>query len=257
VRRQAGEVRRSIGLTGQRTAVDEGLTGRENLWIFGRLHHLGDRTARRRAEELLGQFDLVDAAGRLVKTYSGGMRRRLDLMVSLIVAPAVLFLDEPTAGLDPRSRNQIWGHIRDLVTAGTTVLLTTQYLDEADHLADDIAVIDNGRVIAEGTPDELKAALGTRVEVVASRAAALGGVAAVLARLAASEPTVEPERLRVSVAAAASALTLPAVARELDAAGVVVEDIALRRPTLDEVFLQLTGSGGHSAIRIASERTTA
>ncbi|MEH1014706.1 ATP-binding cassette domain-containing protein [Micromonospora sp. CPCC 206060] len=237
---QPEQVRRNIGLAGQHAAVDEGLTGRENLWMFARLHHLGDRAARRRADDLLAQFDLVGAADRLVGTYSGGMRRRLDLLASLIVAPPVLFLDEPTVGLDPRSRQQMWGHVVDLVSAGTTVLLTTQYLEEADHLADHVVVVDHGRAIASGTPDALKASIGTRVEVVVSHRDALAGAAAVLAALTGIEPVVDNDERTVRVTTSTGGFTLPLVVRELDAAGVVIEDVALRRPTLDEVFLRLT-----------------
>ncbi|MBO4205007.1 ATP-binding cassette domain-containing protein [Micromonospora echinofusca] len=237
---QPEQVRRNIGLAGQHAAVDEGLTGRENLWMFARLHHLGDRAARRRADELLARFDLLAAADKLVGTYSGGMRRRLDLLASLIVAPPVLFLDEPTVGLDPRSRQQMWGHVVDLVSAGTTVLLTTQYLEEADHLADHVVVVDHGRAIASGTPDALKASIGTRVEVVVSRRDALAGAAAVLAALTGAEPVIDSDERTVRVTTSADGFTLPLVVRELDAAGVVIEDVALRRPTLDEVFLRLT-----------------
>jgi ABC-2 type transport system ATP-binding protein len=238
--REAGQVRHRIGLAGQHAAVDEKLTGRENLRMFGRLYHLGERAARRRADELLDRFGLGSAADRLAGTYSGGMRRRLDVVSSLIIAPAVLFLDEPTTGLDPRSRNEIWATIRELVAAGTTVLLTTQYLDEADQLAGAIAVIDRGRVIAEGPPDELKAKIGGQLEVIAGPGH-LTGAAEVLGRLAGAPADLDPDERRVRVAVGPGAVTLPLVVRELDAAGVLAEDVGLRRPTLDDVFLSLTG----------------
>ncbi|NJC86769.1 ATP-binding cassette domain-containing protein [Planosporangium mesophilum] len=245
VTRQADQVRRSIGLAGQHAAVDERLTGRENLLMFGRLHHLGGRAARARADDLLARFDLTDAADRLVGKYSGGMRRRLDVVASLITSPPVLFLDEPTTGLDPHSRNAIWTSVRDLVAAGTTVLLTTQYLDEADHLADDIVVIDSGCAIASGTPDALKAQIGARLDVVVAQPSALATAKTVLADLPAAasgaEPATDADQRLVSVPVAADAISLTEVVRALDAAGVVAEDVALRRPTLDEVFLRLTG----------------
>jgi ABC-2 type transport system ATP-binding protein len=239
--RQADDVRYRIGLAGQHAAVDERLPGRENLRMFGRLYHLPERAARRRADELLDRFGLSDAADRLVKTYSGGMRRRLDLIASLITAPPVMFLDEPTTGLDPRSRNEIWDAIRSLVADGTTVLLTTQYLDEADQLADHVAVVDAGRVIASGTPDELKAAIGSRLDIVVRDAATLPAAGLVLERVTGNAAAVEPEQRRASAAIGAGAVPLTDLVRELDQAGVAVEDVALRRPTLDEVFLSLTG----------------
>jgi ABC-2 type transport system ATP-binding protein len=239
---QADQVRHLIGLAGQAAALDEKLTGRENLVMFGRLYHIGEKSAQRRADELLERFHLADAANRLVKTYSGGMRRRLDLIASMIVTPRVLFLDEPTTGLDPRSRNEIWETVRSMVAEGTTVLLTTQYLDEADQLADDIAVVDHGTVIASGTPEDLKADLGHQLDVVVSQADSLVPAVEVLRRLTGAEPVVDKEDRRVSVAApGAVRVTLPAVVRELDQAGVTAEDVALRQPTLDEVFLRLTG----------------
>jgi ABC-2 type transport system ATP-binding protein len=237
--RHADQVRYRIGLAGQHASMDEKLSGRDNLRLFGRLYHLSPKAARRRADELLERFGLEEAGSRCVRTYSGGMRRRIDLISSLITAPPVLFLDEPTTGLDPRSRGEIWVTIRELVADGTTVLLTTQYLDEADQLADRIAVVDTGRVIASGTPDELKAEIGSRVDVVVSGVDALEAAVAVLARI--GEPDTDPEARRVSVPVAGGSTTLPAVVRELDRAGVGVEDVALRRPTLDEVFLRLTG----------------
>jgi ABC-2 type transport system ATP-binding protein len=238
--RDADEVRYRIGLAGQHASMDEKLSGRDNLRLFGRLYHLPPKVARARADELLTRFGLADAGDRFVRTYSGGMRRRIDLISSLITAPPVLFLDEPTTGLDPRSRGEIWDTIRELVADGTTVLLTTQYLDEADQLADRIAVVDTGRVIASGTPDELKAEIGSRLDVVVADARDLPGAATVLARV--GEPDTDPETRRVSVpVGGGSSTTLPAVVLELDRAGVAVEDVALRRPTLDEVFLRLTG----------------
>ncbi|WP_337590356.1 ATP-binding cassette domain-containing protein [Kribbella pittospori] len=237
--REAGEVRERIALAGQHAAVDEKLTGRGNLRMFGRLSHLSRREAHRRADELLERFSLVDAADRQVSGYSGGMRRRLDLITSLILRPEVLFLDEPTTGLDPRSRGEIWDSVRELVADGTTVLLTTQYLDEADQLADDIAVVDHGRVITTGAPDELKATIGDRLDVELEDPAALQRAAAVLKALARSEPTTT-DTDRVSVALPGGSFRLADIVRELDRAGVAAADVRLRRPTLDEVFLRLT-----------------
>ncbi|MFG1962354.1 ATP-binding cassette domain-containing protein [Nonomuraea sp. NPDC049028] len=237
--REAGKVREKIGLAGQYAAVDEKLTGRGNLRMFGRLSHLSRRQAHRRADELLERFGLMDAADRQVAGYSGGMRRRLDLITSLILRPEVLFLDEPTTGLDPRSRGEIWDSVRELVADGTTVLLTTQYLDEADRLADDIAVIDHGQVIATGTPDELKATIGDRLDVVVENPAALRPAATALNALAGAEPTVT-DADRLSVALPGGGFRLADIVRELDRAGVAALDVSLRRPTLDEVFLRLT-----------------
>ncbi len=239
VAREPDRVRARIGLAGQYAAVDEKLTGRGNLRLFGRLYHLSRADARRRADELLERFGLLDAADRPVSGYSGGMRRRLDLVASLILRPQVLFLDEPTTGLDPRSRGEIWDSVRELVADGTTVLLTTQYLDEADRLADDIAVVDHGRVIATGTPDQLKASIGDRLDVVLADPAAAPGAVTVLHRLAGAYPALEGDRL--SVALASGTVRITDVVRELDRAGVAVGDVGLRRPTLDEVFLRLTG----------------
>jgi ABC-2 type transport system ATP-binding protein len=234
-------VRELIGLAGQHAAVDDDLTGRENLFILGLMHHLGRRGARTRADELLEQFGLADAADRLVKTWSGGMRRRLDVVASLIVTPLVLFLDEPTTGLDPRSRAEIWNAIRTLAANGTTILLTTQYLDEADRLSDQIVIIDAGRVAAQGRPDELKDTLGSRIDVVVADQSDLPAAAAVIERLASGTPRVEAGERRLSVSVAGGAVTLPELVRQLDAAGVAAEDVSLRRSTLDEVFLDRTG----------------
>ncbi|QYG95055.1 ATP-binding cassette domain-containing protein [Iamia sp. SCSIO 61187] len=239
--RHPGAVRAAIGVVGQSTSVDEVLTGRQNLELFGRLAHLGAAAARDRAVALLDRFGLADAADRAVSGYSGGMRRRLDLAASLILAPAVLFLDEPTTGLDPAARAEVWDGIRALVAEGTTLLLTTQYLEEADQLADRICVLGDGRVVAEGTPSELKSRLGgDRVEVEVADAADVAAVARVLATVV-GPPDVDEGRGRVSTPATDRVAALTAVVRALDEAGLVAEDIALRRPTLDEVFLHLTG----------------
>jgi ABC-2 type transport system ATP-binding protein len=241
--RDADRVRHAIGLTGQYAAVDELLTGRENLVMVGRLFRLGRAEARRRADDLLERFDLTGAARRPVRTYSGGMRRRLDIAASLIARPRVLFLDEPTTGLDPASRIGMWEVIGELAREGTSILLTTQYLDEADQLATTIVVIDRGRVIAQGTSDELKEQVGgVRVEISLAEAAGLDAAAAALKRHAAGDVTVDPQTRHIVVpVASAGASSLPDVVRDLDAAGVAVTDLALRRPTLDEVFLTLTG----------------
>ncbi|WP_101790949.1 ATP-binding cassette domain-containing protein [Nonomuraea indica] len=237
--READQVRARIGLAGQYAAVDEKLTGRGNLRMFGRLCHLPRREAHRRADELLERFGLMEAADRQVSGYSGGMRRRLDLIASLILRPEVLFLDEPTTGLDPRSRGEIWDHVRELVADGTTVLLTTQYLDEADQLADDIAVVDHGQVIATGTPDELKATIGDRLDVVLDDPAALPAAMTVLNTLTGTDPTTTGAD-RLSVALPGGGFRLADIVRDLDHAGVAAADVSLRRPTLDEVFLRLT-----------------
>jgi ABC-2 type transport system ATP-binding protein len=240
--REPGAVRKIIGLSGQYAAVDEHLTGRENLEMVGRLYHLGARTARERAGELLEQFALSDAADRVTKTYSGGMRRRLDLAASLVARPQVIFLDEPTTGLDPRSRLGMWDVIRELVREGSTLLLTTQYLEEADALADDIAIIDRGKVIANGTADELKAQVGgERVELTVADRSELAKAAGALRRVAADDPVVDEDSHLVTVQVTGGTRALAEVVRELDAAGVEAQDLALRRPTLDEVFLSLTG----------------
>ncbi|MBG6101019.1 ABC-2 type transport system ATP-binding protein [Micromonospora vinacea] len=242
VLRRPDEVRARIGLTGQYAAVDEILSGRQNLELFGRLFRLGRREARRRAGELLERFGLDEAASRSAGEYSGGMRRRLDLAASLIRTPRVLFLDEPTTGLDPRSRNQVWDLVRGLVADGTTVLLTTQYLEEADQLADRISVIDTGRVVAEGSPDQLKAMTGgDRIEVVVRDAAELSRAARLVASTCGAEPELDPEVRRLSVPVLDRVAGLVDVVRALDDAGIAVEDIGLRRATLDEAFLHLTG----------------
>ncbi|WP_369193204.1 ATP-binding cassette domain-containing protein [Streptomyces djakartensis] len=246
--RRSAQVRARIGLLGQYAAVDEVLSGRQNLVMFGRLYHLGKRAAGERADALLEQFGLAGTGAKQVKDYSGGMRRRLDLAASLILAPRVLFLDEPTTGLDPRSRNEVWAAVRSLVDDGTTVLLTTQYLDEADQLADRISVIASpggagGRVIAEGTPDELKSAIGgDRIDVTVRNSADLTTAAEVLARITGRDTDTDAENRRVGVPVQDRVVALTETVRALGDAGVVAEDIALRRPTLDEVFLHLTGA---------------
>jgi ABC-2 type transport system ATP-binding protein len=249
ISRQAALVRGCIGLAGQHAAVDDDLTGRENLAILGLMHHLGRRAAWRRADEMLAGHGLADAAGRLVKTWSGGMRRRLDLLASLIVQPAVLFLDEPTTGVDPRSRAVIWSEVRSLAATGTTVLLTTQYLDEADRLADDVVIIEAGRTVATGSPDALKDAIGTSVVVAVEQAGDLSAAAAVASRWATRPPAVDVERLRLTARIAAGSVTLPELVRHLDAAGVRAEDVSFRRPTLDEVFLDRTGDSARDGAR--------
>ncbi len=255
--RQAEALRAHIGLTGQYAALDEYLTGFENLEMVGRLYHLPKAQARRRATELLERFDLVEAGGRLVKTYSGGMRRRLDLAASLVAEPPVLFLDEPTTGLDPRSRLVVWQMVRELVAGGTTVLLTTQYLEEADQLADRIAVIDGGRVIAAGTPDELKARVGgARLEVTVAREANLEAAARLLRPYGDGSLHVDREQRRIVVPAADGPGLLATVVRELDAASIRVDDLGLHRPTLDDVFLALTGHVVQSAETGAQEPLT-
>ncbi|MBQ0894965.1 ATP-binding cassette domain-containing protein [Micromonospora purpureochromogenes] len=239
VGRDAHRVRQLIGLTGQYASVDETLTGTENLLLIGRLLGLGRAQARARAAELLADFQLTDAAGRAAKTYSGGMRRRLDLAASLVGRPQVLFLDEPTTGLDPRSRNELWDIVRTLVADGVTVLLTTQYLEEADQLAGQIAVVDHGRVIAQGTPEELKAKTGGQVLTVRPvDPADLPTVRAIAGEVARATPEVAQTTVTVPVN---DPDVLPAVVRRLDAAEIQVAELALRGSSLDEVFLSLTG----------------
>jgi oleandomycin transport system ATP-binding protein len=241
VARQPQQVRQLIGLTGQYAAVDENLSGTENLTMLGRLLGLDKPKAHQRAAELLEHFDLAQAAGRTVKTYSGGMRRRLDLAASLVGRPPVLFLDEPTTGLDPRSRNGLWAVIRDLVAEGTTLLLTTQYMEEADHLAGHIAVIDHGQVIAKGTPDELKAKIGGQVlEVRPANPAEVDRATELLVELTGSQPTIDRDIRLISVPMPDPAWLMVAI-RRLDEANITLVDVALRRPSLDEVFLGLTG----------------
>jgi oleandomycin transport system ATP-binding protein len=239
--RNPSEVRRLIGLTGQYAAVDELLAGAENLFMIGRLLGLGKGEARRRATELLESFDLAEAGGKLVKTYSGGMRRRLDLAASLVGRPRFLYLDEPTTGLDPRSRLELWGMIRALVADGTTVLLTTQYLEEADKLADEIVVIDHGRVIAAGTPAQLKTRVGGQVlQAQPADPADLTATERVLGEFGAGGEDAYTDGQLVSVRVDDRS-ALGRVVRRLDEEGIVVDDLSLRRPSLDEVFLALTG----------------
>jgi ABC-2 type transport system ATP-binding protein len=248
------DVRRRIGLSGQFAAVDEALTGFENLDMIGRLYHLGRNRSRGRARVLLEQFGLGDAADRPVKTYSGGMRRRLDLACALVAEPPVLFLDEPTTGLDPRSRTALWGVIRDLVGLGTTLLLTTQYLEEADQLADDILVIDHGREIAHGTADQLKDQVGgQRIEVVVSSAGDIEKARDALQPLACGDVQVDWHVNRIVVPIVGGAPVLTRALRDLDDTGVVINDIGLRRPTLDDVFLTLTGHGAEDRDEDGSE----
>ncbi|MFJ3172892.1 ATP-binding cassette domain-containing protein [Streptomyces roseus] len=242
VLRHPNEVRRAIGLSGQFAAVDEYLTGRENLRMVGRLYQMTGKAAKARADELLERFNLADAADRTAKTYSGGMRRRLDLAAALVVRPPVMFMDEPTTGLDPRNRQQLWDVIQELVAGGTTLLLTTQYLEEADHLAHDICVVDQGKVIARGTSDQLKSQTGgERVEVVVHEREHMAGARAVLAGFGKGETTVEQHTRKLTVPVSGGAKLLAEVIRELDSRGIDIDDIALRRPTLDDVFISLTG----------------
>jgi ABC-2 type transport system ATP-binding protein len=257
VRRDAGTVRSRIGLSGQYAAVDEYLTGFENLDMIGRLYKLGRRGSRERARELLERFALTDAGDRPVKGYSGGMRRRLDLAGALVAQPPVLFLDEPTTGLDPRSRTEMWGVLRELVSGGTTLLLTTQYLEEADLLADDIVVIDRGRAIAQGSADQLKAQVGgERVELVVDTVEQVAQARQLLAELAVGEVVVEEHSRRLVAPVSGGGSTLVEVLRRLDAAGLTVLDVALRRPTLDDVFLSLTGHAAEDDAAAAAAGAT-
>ncbi|WP_030623292.1 daunorubicin resistance protein DrrA family ABC transporter ATP-binding protein [Streptomyces sclerotialus] len=236
------DVRRAIGLSGQFAAVDEYLTGRENLTMVGRLYQMSAKAAKARAGELLDRFHLADAGDRPAKTYSGGMRRRLDLAAALVVSPPVMFMDEPTTGLDPRNRQELWDVIQELVAGGTTLLLTTQYLEEADHLAHDICVVDHGRVIARGTSDQLKAQTGgERVEVVVHTPGRLGTAEEVLRGFGTGAAKVERHTRKITVPVTGGARLLAEVIRELDLRGVEIDDVGLRRPTLDDVFISLTG----------------
>ena len=242
VAKHPDEVRRVIGLTGQYAAVDEYLTGRENLDMVGRLFHLPRDYVKQRADELLERFSLTDAADRPAKTYSGGMRRRLDLSASLVGKPRILFLDEPTTGLDPRSRLQMWDVITDLVADGTTVLLTTQYLEEADQLAEDIVVIDRGQVIAHGTSDVLKTQVGgDRLEIVVRSGSSIDDAVTALGEVSDGEATVDVDTRRITAPVSGGSTVLVDAVRVLDGKGVAIDDLALRRPTLDDVFLSLTG----------------
>ncbi|MGW1011760.1 ATP-binding cassette domain-containing protein [Streptomyces termitum] len=242
VRDPAG-VRRRIAVTGQYASVDGDLTGAENLRLFARLLRL----PRSRADEVLEEFGLAGAAGRLARTYSGGMLRRLDLAAGLLARPEVLFLDEPTTGLDPRGRDAVWAAVRKQAARGTTVLLTTQHLEEADRLADDIVLVEDGLAAHRGTPAELKALVGSRAEVVLAGTGPLEPAAAVLDRLTGSEPVLDAERRTVGAVTTDPTLTLPRLVREIDAAGIGIVDASLRPPTLDEVFLRLTGRKGTAA----------
>lgn len=245
---QPDQVRGIIGLTGQYAAVDEYLTGLENLHMMGRLYRLSTKNAKQRAHELIEQFDLVKASNRPVKTYSGGMKRRIDLAMSLIASPPVIFLDEPTTGLDPRSRLTMWDTVKKLAKNGTTILLTTQYMDEADQLADDIVVIDNGKVIAEGTPDTLKAKIGSdRLEVFIGKKSSFEHAQKVVASKSAQ---VDQERRMISIASKGGVSTLKQVLGQLEEASIEVESISLHRPTLDDVFMTLTG---HTATKETPE----
>ena len=253
--REPDEVRKLIGLSGQYAAVDEYLTGRENLDMVGRLYHLSSKDSRARATELLERFDLTDAADRPAKTYSGGMRRRLDLAAALVARPPIVLLDEPTTGLDPRSRLGMWDVIRELVSDGATVLLTTQYLEEADLLADSIVVIDHGRVIARGSPDELKKQVGgERIELVVRDVNSLAAASEALSRVTQSAAEVDAGTRRVTAPVVNGAGQLVDIVRSLDEASITIDDLALRRPTLDDAFLALTG---HAAEDAAEESAAA
>ncbi len=253
--KHANELRSRIGLAGQYAAVDENLTGYENLYMFGQLYHLPGSVARQRANELLERFDLTDAARRVVKTYSGGMRRRLDLAGSLIMSPPVLFLDEPTTGLDPRGRLAMWDIIGGLVADGTTVLLTTQYLEEADQLANQIVVVDQGHVIARGTADELKTQIGgERIEVTIAPGNDLDTAVTALRAYSSGEIQVNAEHRRLVMPVTQGAQLIANVVRDLDMAHITLDDLALRRPTLDDVFLTLTGRSAIEAEQPAQKK---
>lgn len=252
--KDAQELRSVIGLSGQYAAVDENLTGRENLYLFGRLYQLSKADAKRRADELLAQFALEDAGDRTIKTYSGGMRRRLDLASALTGRPRLLFLDEPTTGLDPRSRLDLWDVIRDRVREGTTILLTTQYLEEADALANSIAVVDHGRIIARGSADQLKAQIGgERIEVVVRDPRHISAAAEILTRNGDGDHSIDQHTRRVTATAQGGAQRLAQVLRALDEAGIEIDDIGLRRPTLDDVFLTLTGRAAEPSDDVEGE----
>jgi ABC-2 type transport system ATP-binding protein len=244
----ADKVRERIGLSGQNAAVDEYLTGYENLEMVGRLYHLGARKSRERARELLERFDLTEAGDRPAKTYSGGMQRRLDLAAALVAEPDVLFLDEPTTGLDPRSRAQMWETIQELVRGGSTVLLTTQYMEEADRLADEVVVIDRGRMIAQGPPDQLKTKIGgERIEVVLADSTDIPAARVLLSELSPDEIRVEEQTCTVTAAVTGGVDVLRVVLQQLKDRAIPVDDVGLRRPTLDDVFLSLTGHAAEEA----------
>jgi ABC-2 type transport system ATP-binding protein len=246
--KEADEVRRRIGLAAQDATVDELLTGRENLVMIGELFQIPRKKARARADDLLERFDLTDAGGRLARGYSGGMRRRLDLAATLVAQPEILFLDEPTTGLDPRARIELWGVLERLVEGGVTVLLTTQYLDEAERLADDIAVVDHGRVIARGDARSLKRQVGgDQLHVIARDEADLDAIAQIMGRCAQAEPTVDRATRSVTAPTEGGPGAIASLAAELDNAGIGVEDLGLRQPTLDDVFLTLTGTPAEQA----------
>ena len=245
------KVREVIGLSGQYAAVDEILTGYDNLLMFGQLYHLGKKNAVTRANELLERFNLTEAAKRPIKTYSGGMRRRLDLAASLIVKPKVLFLDEPTTGLDPRGRQEMWGVIQELVKGGVTLLLTTQYLEEADQLADEIAVIDTGKVIARGTSDVLKKQVGgERLEIVVE-SAHIAKTMEIVAAVSGLTPTLDEGLRMISAPVSTGATALFEVLKTLDDAGIHALDVGLKRPSLDDVFLSLTGHSAEKKVDVA------
>ena len=255
--REAQELRSVIGLSGQYAAIDENLTGRENLVLFGRLYQLAKAEAKRRADALLEQFALTEAADRTIKTYSGGMRRRLDLASALIGRPRLIFLDEPTTGLDPRSRLGMWEVIRERSQEGTTILLTTQYLEEADELAHSIAVVDSGKIIARGTADSLKSEIGgERIEVIVHDRTLISQAVEIISRDCQGDSTVDDHTRRITAPARAGAQSLVQVLRDLDDAGIAIDDIGLRRPTLDDVFLTLTGHAAELEIEGNGAATT-